>query len=248
MSENNAILKVNNLKKSFGHVDVLKGVNFGVNTGDIVVMIGASGSGKSTLLRCLNLLERPSDGDIVFHGESILKKNFDERAYRTKVGMVFQHFNLFNNLTVLENCVLGQEKVLKRSRNEAEKKAVSVLKQVGMDAYIDAKPAQISGGQRQRVAIARALTMDPEILLFDEPTSALDPEMVGDVLKVMQDLAEEGMTMVVVSHEMRFVKNAATRVCFVCGGVIEEEGSPEEIFTNPKNQNTKDFVSASLMR
>ena len=236
------IIKVNNLEKKFGQNLVLKDINMDVQKGEVVTIIGSSGSGKSTLLRCLNLLEEPTSGEILYKNENILDKKFDLRAYRTKVGMVFQNFNLFENKTVLQNCTLSQEKVLKISKNDAEEKAKKFLQLVGMDQYINAKPSQISGGQKQRVAIARALCMDPEVLLFDEPTSALDPEMVGEVLEVMTKLAKEGITMIVVTHEMDFAREVSTRVLFMNEGIILEEGSPEEIFTNPKNQRTKDFL------
>ena len=237
-----SIIKVNNLEKKFGQNLVLKDINMEVQKGEVVTIIGSSGSGKSTLLRCLNLLEEPKSGKILYENENILEKKFDLRAYRTKVGMVFQNFNLFENKTVLQNCTLSQEKVLKISKNEAQEKAKKYLKLVGMDQYINAKPSQISGGQKQRVAIARALCMDPEVLLFDEPTSALDPEMVGEVLEVMTKLAKEGITMIVVTHEMDFAREVSTRVLFMNEGIILEDGSPEEIFTNPKNQRTKDFL------
>lgn len=237
-----SIIRVNNLEKKFGENLVLKDINMEVQKGEVVTIIGSSGSGKSTLLRCLNLLEEPTSGEILYKNENILDKKFDLRAYRTKVGMVFQNFNLFENKTVLENCTLSQEKVLKISKNKAQEKAKNFLKLVGMDQYINAKPSQISGGQKQRVAIARALCMDPEVLLFDEPTSALDPEMVGEVLEVMTKLAKEGITMIVVTHEMDFAREVSTRVLFMNEGIILEEGSPEEIFTNPKNQRTKDFL------
>lgn len=236
------IIKVNNLEKKFGQNLVLKDINMEVQKGEVVTIIGSSGSGKSTLLRCLNLLEEPTSGEILYKNENILDKKFDLRAYRTKVGMVFQNFNLFENKTVLQNCTLSQEKVLKISKNDAEEKAKKFLQLVGMDQYINAKPSQISGGQKQRVAIARALCMDPEVLLFDEPTSALDPEMVGEVLEVMTKLAKKGITMIVVTHEMDFAREVSTRVLFMNDGIILEEGSPEEIFTNPKNQRTKDFL------
>lgn len=236
------IIKVNNLEKNFGQNLVLKDINMEVQKGEVVTIIGSSGSGKSTLLRCLNLLEEPTSGEILYKNENILDKKFDLRAYRTKVGMVFQNFNLFENKTVLQNCTLSQEKVLKISKKDAEEKAKKFLQLVGMDQYINAKPSQISGGQKQRVAIARALCMDPEVLLFDEPTSALDPEMVGEVLEVMTKLAKEGITMIVVTHEMDFAREVSTRVLFMNEGIILEEGSPEEIFTNPKNQRTKDFL------
>ncbi len=237
-----SIIKVNNLEKKFGQNLVLKDIKMEVEKGEVVTIIGSSGSGKSTLLRCLNLLEKPTSGEILYENENILEKKFDLRAYRTKVGMVFQNFNLFENKTVLQNCTLSQEKVLKISKNEAQEKAKKYLKLVGMDQYINAKPSQISGGQKQRVAIARALCMDPEVLLFDEPTSALDPEMVGEVLEVMTKLAKEGITMIVVTHEMDFAREVSTRVLFMNEGIILEDGSPEEIFTNPKNQRTKDFL------
>lgn len=236
------IIKVNNLEKNFGQNLVLKDINMEVQKGEVVTIIGSSGSGKSTLLRCLNLLEEPTSGEILYKNENILDKKFDLRAYRTKVGMVFQNFNLFENKTVLQNCTLSQEKVLKISKKDAEEKAKKFLQLVGMDQYINAKPSQISGGQKQRVAIARALCMDPEVLLFDEPTSALDPEMVGEVLEVMTKLAKKGITMIVVTHEMDFAREVSTRVLFMNEGIILEEGSPEEIFTNPKNQRTKDFL------
>lgn len=236
------IIKVNNLEKKFGQNLVLKDINMEVQKGEVVTIIGSSGSGKSTLLRCLNLLEEPTSGEILYKNENILDKKFDLRAYRTKVGMVFQNFNLFENKTVLQNCTLSQEKVLKISKKDAEEKTKKFLQLVGMDQYINAKPSQISGGQKQRVAIARALCMDPEVLLFDEPTSALDPEMVGEVLEVMTKLAKKGITMIVVTHEMDFAREVSTRVLFMNEGIILEEGSPEEIFTNPKNQRTKDFL------
>ncbi|MBS4888654.1 MAG: amino acid ABC transporter ATP-binding protein [Anaerococcus vaginalis] len=236
------MIKVNNLEKKFGQNLVLKDINMEVQKGEVVTIIGSSGSGKSTLLRCLNLLEEPTSGEILYKSENILDKKFDLRAYRTKVGMVFQNFNLFENKTVLQNCTLSQEKVLKISKKDAEEKAKKFLQLVGMDQYINAKPSQISGGQKQRVAIARALCMDPEVLLFDEPTSALDPEMVGEVLEVMTKLAKKGITMIVVTHEMDFAREVSTRVLFMNEGIILEEGSPEEIFTNPKNQRTKDFL------
>ena len=206
-------------------------------------IIGASGSGKSTLLRCINLLENPTSGEILYHGENVVRRGFNAAAYRSRVGMVFQSFNLFNNMTVLENCIVGQVKVLKKSREEARKHALYYLEKVGMTPYINAKPRQISGGQKQRVAIARALAMDPEVLLFDEPTSALDPEMVGEVLTVMQSLAQEGMTMLVVTHEMAFARDVSNRVVYMNEGVICEEGAPEAVFGNPQRQETKNFLS-----
>lgn len=236
------IIEIKNLQKSFGEHDVLKGIDLNVRRGEVVSIIGASGSGKSTMLRCLNLLETPSSGDILYMGESILDKKFDIAKYRAKVGMVFQQFNLFNNMSVLENCVLGQMKVLKRGREEAEKTASEYLNRVGMGAFIKARPAQLSGGQKQRVAIARALAMNPDVLLFDEPTSALDPEMVGEVLSVMKTLAKTGLTMLVVTHEMQFAKDVSTRVIFMDKGVVAEDASPDVIFDNPLNPRTREFL------
>ena len=241
MSEH--ILEVRHLGKSFGSHEVLRDVDFSVCKGDVVSILGVSGSGKSTLLRCINLLEEPSCGTILYHGEDICKKGFSLTSYRAKVGMVFQSFNLFANLSVLENCVVGQRKVLHRSREEAEEKAKLYLEKVGMLPYIKAKPKQLSGGQKQRVAIARALAMEPEVLLFDEPTSALDPQMVGEVLAVMRRLASEGLTMIVVTHEMAFARDVSTRVVFMKDGVICEEGSPNDIFVNPQKEETKDFLA-----
>ncbi|MDO5649491.1 MAG: amino acid ABC transporter ATP-binding protein [Gallicola sp.] len=240
------ILQLNHLKKNFGSVEVLKDINMDINKNDVISVIGSSGSGKSTMLRCINLLEEPTGGDILFHGNSILAKNYDEKEYRAKVGMVFQQFNLFRNLNVLENCVVGQMKVLGRHRGDAEENAKLYLNKVGMGSFAKAMPSQISGGQQQRVAIARALSMDPEILLFDEPTSALDPEMVGEVLKVMEDLAKENMTMIVVTHEMDFARDVSNKVCFMDNGYIEEKGSPEDIFIHPKSERTRDFLSRFL--
>ena len=237
------ILKINHLSKSFGTHEVLRDIDFTVNKGDVTSIIGASGSGKSTLLRCINLLEVPSSGEILYHGENVCQRGFKAPAYRSHVGMVFQSFNLFNNMTVLENCIAGQVKVLKKSREEAKQHAMYYLEKVGMAPYINAKPRQISGGQKQRVAIARALAMDPEVLLFDEPTSALDPEMVGEVLTVMQNLAQEGMTMLVVTHEMAFARDVSNHVVYMNNGVICEEGSPEEVFGNPQKQETRDFLA-----
>ena len=236
------IIEIKNLQKSFGEHDVLKGIDLNVRRGEVVSIIGASGSGKSTMLRCLNLLETPSSGDILYMGESILDKKFDIAKYRAKVGMVFQQFNLFNNMSVLENCVLGQMKVLKRGREEAEKTASEYLNRVGMGAFIKARPAQLSGGQKQRVAIARALAMIPDVLLFDEPTSALDTEMVGEVLSVMKTLAKTGLTMLVVTHEMQFAKDVSTRVIFMDKGVVAEDASPDVIFDNPRNPRTREFL------
>ena len=237
------ILKINHLSKSFGSHEVLRDIDFTVNKGDVPSIIGASGSGKSTLLRCINLLENPTSGEVLYHGENVVNRGFNVPAYRSRVGMVFQSFNLFNNMTVLENCIVGQVKVLKKSREEAREHAMYYLNKVGMAPYINAKPRQISGGQKQRVAIARALAMDPEVLLFDEPTSALDPEMVGEVLTVMQSLAQEGMTMLVVTHEMAFARDVSNRVVFMSQGVICEEGTPAEVFGNPQKQETRDFLS-----
>lgn len=237
------ILKIEHLVKKFGTNEVLKDIDFSVSKGDVISIIGSSGSGKSTLLRCINMLEEATGGKILYHGKNILEGEINEDSYRTKVGMVFQSFNLFANLNVLDNCMIGQIKVLKRSKEEAKKYAIEYLSKVGMAQYIEAKPRQLSGGQKQRVAIARALAMEPEVLLFDEPTSALDPEMVGEVLDVMQNLAESGMTMLVVTHEMAFARSVSNRVVYMADGKIEEEGSPEEIFSNPKSQRTKDFLS-----
>ena len=241
MSE--VILEVKHLSKSFGSHSVLKDIDFNVSPGDVTSIIGASGSGKSTLLRCINLLETPTSGEICYHGSVITGPGVDAAKHRSHVGMVFQSFNLFNNMTVLENCMVGQIKVLKKNRTEAREKALYYLDRVGMTPYINARPRQISGGQKQRVAIARALAMDPEILLFDEPTSALDPEMVGEVLSVMQALAEEGMTMLVVTHEMAFARDVSKRVVYMNDGVICEEGTPREIFGDPKKQETRDFLA-----
>jgi len=239
----NKIIEVRHLSKSFGSHEVLKDIDFSVDKGDVISIIGASGSGKSTLLRCVNLLETPSSGEILYHGKNVVGKGVNAPEYRSHVGMVFQSFNLFNNMTVLENCMVGQMKVLKKSREEARESALYYLQKVGMAPYINARPRQISGGQKQRVAIARALAMEPEVLLFDEPTSALDPEMVGEVLTVMQQLAQEGMTMLVVTHEMAFARDVSSRVVYMNQGVICEEGSPAELFGNPQRQETKDFLA-----
>ena len=244
MSEN--ILEIRHLGKSFGTHEVLRDIDFTVKKGDVISIIGASGSGKSTLLRCINLLEMPTSGEILYHGENVTGRGFKAPAYRSHVGMVFQSFNLFNNMTVLENCIVGQVKVLKKSREEARTHAMYYLEKVGMAPYINAKPRQISGGQKQRVAIARALAMDPEVLLFDEPTSALDPEMVGEVLTVMRNLAREGMTMLVVTHEMAFARDVSNHVVYMNQGVICEEGTPADVFGNPQKQETKDFLSRFL--
>ena len=243
-----AILEVKHLSKAFGKHQVLRDIDFTVRPGDVTSIIGASGSGKSTLLRCINLLETPSAGEILFHGKDITGRGVNAPAYRTKVGMVFQSFNLFNNMTVLENCMVGQTKVLKKSREEAKANAMKYLKKVGMDPYVHAKPRQISGGQKQRVAIARALAMEPEVLLFDEPTSALDPEMVGEVLSVMRDLADEGMTMLVVTHEMAFARDVSNHVVFMADGVICEEGEPQELFAHPRQDRTREFLSRFMAK
>ena len=240
---NDTILEVRHLSKAFGSHQVLKDIDFTVRPGDVTSIIGASGSGKSTLLRCINLLETPTGGQILFHGQDMTGRGVNASRYRSKVGMVFQSFNLFNNMTVLENCMVGQVKVLKKSKEEARENAMKYLDQVGMAPYINAKPRQISGGQKQRVAIARALAMEPEVLLFDEPTSALDPEMVGEVLNVMQQLAKEGMTMLVVTHEMAFARDVSSQVVYMNQGVICEQGAPEQLFGDPQRQETKDFLS-----
>ena len=237
------ILDIKHLSKCFGNHEVLRDIDFSVNKGDVISIIGASGSGKSTLLRCINLLETPTSGQIIYDGTNVLDKSVKAPQYRSHVGMVFQSFNLFNNMTVLENCMVGQTQVLKRSKKEAKEIALEYLNQVGMLPFINAKPRQISGGQKQRVAIARALAMNPEVLLFDEPTSALDPEMVGEVLEVMRQLAQKGMTMLVVTHEMAFARDVSNRVVYMNEGVICEQGSPEEIFGNPQKQQTKDFLA-----
>ena len=237
------VLQVQHLSKSFGSHEILRDIDFSVHAGDVTSIIGASGSGKSTLLRCINLLETPSDGHILFHGQDMAGRHTNAAAYRAKVGMVFQSFNLFNNMTVLQNCMVGQIKVLKKKPDEAREMALRYLRQVGMAPYINARPQQLSGGQKQRVAIARALAMQPEILLFDEPTRALDPEMVGEVLLVMRQLAKEGMTMLVVTHEMAFARDISTHVVYMNGGVICEEGTPQQIFNNPQKAETRDFLA-----
>lgn len=237
------VLQVQHLSKSFGSHEILRDIDFSVHAGDVTSIIGASGSGKSTLLRCINLLETPSDGHILFHGQDMAGRHTNAAAYRAKVGMVFQSFNLFNNMTVLQNCMVGQIKVLKKKPDEAREMALRYLRQVGMAPYINARPQQLSGGQKQRVAIARALAMQPEILLFDEPTSALDPEMVGEVLSVMRQLAKEGMTMLVVTHEMAFARDISTHVVYMNGGVICEEGTPQQIFNNQQKAETRDFLA-----
>ncbi|WP_442760512.1 amino acid ABC transporter ATP-binding protein [Enterococcus italicus] len=241
-----AMIEINHLKKSFGENEVLKDINVTVNKGEVLTIIGSSGSGKSTLLRCINLLEKPTSGAILYKGENVLTKNYDLPKYRTHLGMVFQSFNLFNNMNVLENCVSGQVTVLKRSKEEAKKIAIENLEKVGMGRYVSAKPAQLSGGQKQRVAIARSLSMNPDVMLFDEPTSALDPEMVGEVLLTMKALAETGLTMVIVTHEMGFARDVSDRVLFMDKGVIAEEGTPEDIFVHPKEERTKAFLARVL--
>ena len=239
---NAEILKVQHLSKRFGSHEVLRDIDFAVHQGDVTSIIGASGSGKSTLLRCINLLETPTSGEIWFHEQCVTDGGVKATDYRAKVGMVFQSFNLFENMNVLKNCMIGQEKVLKRGVDEAKANAMKYLEHVGMEEYINAKPRQLSGGQKQRVAIARALAMDPEVLLFDEPTSALDPEMVGEVLDVMGNLAKEGMTMLVVTHEMAFAREVSSQIVYMNDGVICESGTPEQIFDNPQRQETKDFL------
>ncbi len=237
------ILEVRHLSKAFGSHVVLEDVSFSVEKGDVISVLGASGSGKSTLLRCINLLETPTSGQVLFHGDNVVGGKVNVPQYREKVGMVFQSFNLFNNMTVLENCTIGLTEVRKCSKAQAKQSAMTYLEKVGMAPYINALPRQLSGGQKQRVAIARALAMEPEVLLFDEPTSALDPEMVGEVLSVMQNLAKEGMTMLVVTHEMDFAKDVSNRVIYMNHGLICEEGSPEQIFDHPRRQETCDFLA-----
>ena len=244
MSEH--ILEIRHLSKTFGSHAVLKDIDFTVDQGDVTSIIGASGSGKSTLLRCINLLETLTTGEILFHGQDVTMGKINPSAYRAKVGMVFQNFNLFSNLSVLANCMIGQQKVLKKPKEEAKKRALYYLNKVGMAPYINARPDQISGGQKQRVAIARALAMEPEILLFDEPTSALDPEMVGEVLDVMKSLASDKMTMLVVTHEMSFARDVSTHVVYMADGIIEEEGEPSKIFTNPESLRTREFLKRVL--
>ncbi|QMS96702.1 amino acid ABC transporter ATP-binding protein [Streptococcus equinus] len=241
------IIEIKHLKKSYGQNEVLKDISLSVNKGEVISIIGSSGSGKSTFLRSINLLEDPTAGEILFHGQNVLKKDYNLTEYREKLGMVFQSFNLFENLNVLENAIVAQTTVLKRSRSEAEKIAKENLTKVGMtEQYWKAKPKQLSGGQKQRVAIARALSVNPEAMLFDEPTSALDPEMVGEVLKTMQDLAKSGLTMIIVTHEMEFAKEVSDRVIFMDKGVIAEEGTPQQIFENPQQDRTKVFLQRFL--
>ena len=249
------MLEVKNIKKNFGDTEVLKGLDFSLEKGEVLAIIGSSGSGKTTLLRCLNFLESPDEGQITVNGETL----FDSNAYavpseeeirkkRLHFGLVFQSFNLFNNMTVLKNCMVGQMKVLKKSKAEAEENALRYLEQVGMDPYVNAKPRQLSGGMQQRVAIARALAMEPEVLLFDEPTSALDPEMVGEVLAVMRDLAQNGMTMLVVTHEMAFARDVSSQVVFMADGVICEQGDPQQVFTSPSQPRTREFLARFMAR
>ncbi|MDM8212657.1 amino acid ABC transporter ATP-binding protein [Enterococcus hirae] len=240
------IIQIKHLKKKFGQNVVLKDINLSVEKGEVMTIIGSSGSGKSTLLRCINLLEKPSEGEILYKGVNILEKGFDLPKYRTHLGMVFQQFNLFNNLNVLDNCTTAQMTVLKRTQKDAEEIAKKNLDKVGMSTFINARPSQLSGGQKQRVAIARALSMDPEVMLFDEPTSALDPEMVGEVLATMKSLAHTGLTMILVTHEMGFAKEVSDRVLFMDKGLIAEEGTAEEIFTHPKEARTKEFLQRVL--
>ena len=240
---NETILSLKHIKKTFGEHQVLKDISFDINKGEIATIIGPSGGGKSTTLRCINLLEEPTAGEVDFHGENVLAPNYNRNIYRAKVGMVFQQFDLFENKNVLANCMVGQELVLKRSKDEARKIALANLKKVGMEQYVNARPSQLSGGQQQRVAIARAICMDPEILLFDEPTSALDPEMVGEVLSVMKNLATTGLTMIIVTHEMAFAKEISDQMFFISDGVITEQGKPDQLFNHPQNEKTAKFLS-----
>ena len=237
------LLDIRHLSKAFGSHQVLLDIDFTVSKGEVISVIGASGSGKSTLLRCINLLETPNSGEIIYRGQNVLAGGMKPNEYRSHVGMVFQSFNLFNNMTVLDNCIVGQQQVLKRTKEQAREVAMDYLQKVGMVPYVHAKPRQLSGGQKQRVAIARALAMNPEVLLFDEPTSALDPEMVGEVLSVMQTLAREGVTMLVVTHEMAFARDVSSRVVYMDEGIIREQGTPAEIFGNPQRKETQDFLS-----
>ena len=239
----NVLFEIKDLQKKFGSLTVFDGLSETICKGDVVVIIGPSGGGKSTFIRCLNLLEQPTAGKIYFEGEDITAKGFDVNKHRQKVGMVFQQFNLFNNLTVLENITISLTKVKKQSEEESKEKAFKILKRVGLEDKANAYPSQLSGGQKQRIAIVRALAMEPDVLLFDEPTSALDPEMVGEVLQVISDLARDGITMVVVTHEMGFARKVGTRVLFMDGGQIAEQGTPEEIFEHPQNARTKEFLS-----
>ncbi|MBC6356544.1 amino acid ABC transporter ATP-binding protein [Lactobacillus helsingborgensis] len=240
---NETILSLKHIKKTFGEHQVLKDISFDINKGEIATIIGPSGGGKSTTLRCINLLEEPTAGEVDFHGKNVLAPNYNRNIYRAKVGMVFQQFDLFENKNVLANCMVGQELVLKRSKDEARKIALANLKKVGMEQYVNARPSQLSGGQQQRVAIARSICMDPEILLFDEPTSALDPEMVGEVLSVMKNLATTGLTMIIVTHEMAFAKEISDQMFFISDGVITEQGTPDQLFNHPQNEKTVKFLS-----
>ena len=240
------VIDIRHLRKSFGAHEVLKDIDFSVGKGEVACIIGSSGSGKSTLLRCINLLETPDAGEILFHGKNVLSGDVSLGNYHARVGMVFQQFNLFNNMTVLKNCMVGQMKVLTRNAEESRENALKYLQRVGMEPFLNAKPRQLSGGQKQRVAIARALAMDPEVLLFDEPTSALDPEMVGEVLAVMQSLAESGLTMLVVTHEMGFARNVASKVVFMDEGVIAEQGAPQDVLENPENPRLREFLGSVL--
>lgn len=244
--DNRPVIELRDLRKQFGDHEVLSGINFSVKQGEVVTIIGASGSGKSTMLRCINLLEIPTSGEIIFNGKNVQTEIDSIYRYRARVGMVFQQFNLYNNMNALENCIIGQVKVLKRSREEAKEIAMEYLSKVGMKQFIYAKPAQLSGGQKQRVAIARSLSMSPEVMLFDEPTSALDPEMVGEVLSVMKSLAQSGLTMLVVTHEMSFAKDVSDHVVFMDKGIIEEDNSPEVIFNNPEKERTREFLARVL--
>ena len=246
MTTDNVLIKVDNLCKSFGDTAVLKGINAEIDKGDVMVVIGASGSGKSTFLRCLNLLEEPTSGSIFFEGVDITDASVNINIHRQKMGMVFQQFNLFPHMTVLRNLTLGPIKLLKQSKEEAEANAMKLLESVGLADRADAYPSQLSGGQKQRIAIVRALAMNPDVMLFDEPTSALDPEMVGEVLEVMKQLAKDGMTMVVVTHEMGFAREVGTNIVFVDEGVIVEQGAPSEFFENPKSPRLKEFLSKVL--
>ncbi len=240
---NETILSLKHIKKTFGEHQVLKDISFDINKGEIATIIGPSGGGKSTTLRCINLLEEPTAGEVDFHGKNVLAPNYNRNIYRAKVGMVFQQFDLFENKNVLANCMVGQELVLKRSKDEARQIALANLKKVGMEQYVNARPSQLSGGQQQRVAIARAICMDPEILLFDEPTSALDPEMVGEVLSVMKNLATTGLTMIIVTHEMAFAKEISDQMFFISDGIITEQGKPDQLFNHPQNEKTVKFLS-----
>ena len=240
------IIEIRHLQKHFGSLQVLNDIDFNIEKGEVVTIIGSSGSGKSTMLRCINMLETPSGGEILFHGKNIAERGIDVNQYRSRVGMVFQNFNLFANKTVLQNCMLGQIKVLKKSKEEARERAMMYLRKVGMEAFANAGSVQLSGGQKQRVAIARALCMQPEVLLFDEPTSALDPEMVGEILDVIKELAQENMTMVIVTHEKAFARDVSTRVVFMDEGVIAEQGTPQQIFGAPRQERTKEFLSRYL--